>query len=245
MSKIVRRPTTVYLDRGLRLWILKTARKHFWRIASWYDLADLVQDGHMCYAVCLRKYGDKVDGPAHFCALVKTTFLNHITDMANRRSNTMDAGCGEVTMADISRRGDVPQDVCLEALSGENASVVGDADLVAALSRASEEIRTLMQVIATGKPVGRVVGNSNRHTTNEWLNTLVGTVGHNYEAQLRQLLSLPSGTVCPSSGYTYNSDLEEVRRVAGVHEVARLSRRDRRRVFNIQNFQFRYLPTVV
>lgn len=245
MSKIVRRPTTVYLDQGLRLWLVKTARKNFWRVASWYEFTDLVQDGFMCYAVCLRKYGDKVDNPSHFCSLVKTTFLNHITDMANKRSNAADAGCGEVTMGDLARQSDSPQNTNLESLYGENASELGDAEMSMTLSSAPDEVRELMRTITTGKSVGRVVGTNNRLTTNEWLNTLVGTVGHNYEDRLRQLLGLPSGTTQVRAGYTYSSELEEVRRAADICKVVRLSRRarhDRRKVYTVQNFSFRYLP---
>lgn len=64
-------------------WIYNHATKNFWRVASWYELDDLVQDGLMKAYGCLERYGiPGVDiDPPHFMALVKSAFHNHIGDL--------------------------------------------------------------------------------------------------------------------------------------------------------------------
>lgn len=73
-----------FLDSGLRGFIYNEARKNYWRVASWYDLEDLIQDGFMCYAKCYARYGSTVTDQKHFMALVQTTFSNHIMTLYNK-----------------------------------------------------------------------------------------------------------------------------------------------------------------
>jgi hypothetical protein len=70
-------------DRGARLWIANTARKNFWRVAAWYELSDLIQDGYMCYYLVRKKYPQAIDRE-HIMSLLRSTFVNHITDLANK-----------------------------------------------------------------------------------------------------------------------------------------------------------------
>lgn len=78
--------TATVLDSGLERWLFKTARKNFWRVASFYELEDLVGDGYLVYAECAQRYKDRVTERRHFMALFRTCYLNHITDLANKRS---------------------------------------------------------------------------------------------------------------------------------------------------------------
>ena len=48
-----------FFDAGVRGWIVKTAYKHYWRVSSYYEFDDLVQDGYLCYAKCLRTFRPK------------------------------------------------------------------------------------------------------------------------------------------------------------------------------------------
>lgn len=78
-----------YLDSGMHGYIRNTAVKEFWRVADWYDdVADLIQDGYMCYAKCRARYVDQLGTlPATnptdehrrwMMSLVKTAFWRHI-----------------------------------------------------------------------------------------------------------------------------------------------------------------------
>lgn len=61
----------------IRRWIISHSRKNFWRVAGFYDLDDLIQDGLMIACKCRQKYGTNLD-PPHFMQLVKVSFYNHI-----------------------------------------------------------------------------------------------------------------------------------------------------------------------
>lgn len=73
------------LDRPLVRWIYSTARKHYWRVAHWYELEDLIQDGMLIYSKCHQRYAKVAANQQHFMALVQTAFMRHITTLARAR----------------------------------------------------------------------------------------------------------------------------------------------------------------
>jgi hypothetical protein len=95
-----------YFDSGLQGWLKTTAKAEHWRVAGWYTVDDLVQDGYICYCKCRDKYtlarpapGERPDGYAHqdlctdtpssaqrkhFMALVQRAFYNHLYTLAVR-----------------------------------------------------------------------------------------------------------------------------------------------------------------
>jgi hypothetical protein len=73
---------------GVMGWIVNTSKQNIWRVSEWYDLDDLIQDGLYWYCYCRHKYKD-VQTPEHFMALLKRTFTNHITDLANKRTRSV------------------------------------------------------------------------------------------------------------------------------------------------------------
>lgn len=77
------------MDQAVMKWLVKTARRNFWRVQRWYEFDDLVQDGLMCWCRVIAKYGADRD-PPHLTALFKTTFSNHITDLARKRTSMPD-----------------------------------------------------------------------------------------------------------------------------------------------------------
>lgn len=236
---MIRRPTAVYLDQGLRLWILNTAKKNFWRVAKHYELTDLIQDGYLCYAICLRRYGQTCDGPSHFMSLVKTTYRNFITDLANKRSAS--ESVEEIQVSQLNRKREISDQDLLERIGKDKVTAEGDAELVSSLSGASAEIKTLMHALTTETTPAKLL-NSSRLTTNETLNALIGTVGHDFEHQLRELLGLPVTECRGSLGFTYDGYLDEVKRAALVSASNRLAPHDRRKVYKVQSYDFRFLP---
>lgn len=77
------------LDKGLHGWIINHAKKNFWRVASWYDFDDLVQDGFLCYCLCNARYRH-VKEQRHFMSLVKISFIRHIHNLSNQRTRAVD-----------------------------------------------------------------------------------------------------------------------------------------------------------
>jgi hypothetical protein len=94
------KPTDVYFDEILRSWITSYARSQRWRIAGWYSVKDLIQDGYICYCKCRDAYTLGEPDPTavhdlntntpnksqrrHFMALVQTAFKNHIHTLSTR-----------------------------------------------------------------------------------------------------------------------------------------------------------------
>ena len=93
-------------------WIVKHATKNFWRVADWYDLDDLVQDGLLCAYKCKDRYGEPgVDiDPPHFMSLVKTTFHRHIAELLRHSRGEQEItyrigdAAGEMTETDFLDR---------------------------------------------------------------------------------------------------------------------------------------------
>lgn len=79
----------IKMDIITERYIHKVARKEFWRVCSWYELDDLVQDGFMHYYRVANKY-HRVRARPHIMRLFQITFWNHITDLANQRTGQVD-----------------------------------------------------------------------------------------------------------------------------------------------------------
>lgn len=98
-----------YLDDGMIGYIEKFARKNYWRVASWIDLDDLVQDGFMCFAKCRHRYVDVLKSlpeqptiPDHrrmMMGAVMTAFTRHVHGLASDRTERADERC----FADVAR----------------------------------------------------------------------------------------------------------------------------------------------
>ncbi len=73
------------MEDTARWWLIKKARKEYWRVATWLEFEDLIQDGHLHYQRLLAKYPDVTDRPL-LMHLFKTTFTNHIHDLSKQRS---------------------------------------------------------------------------------------------------------------------------------------------------------------
>lgn len=76
-----RKNSVSVMDVGARNWLIKTAKQNYWRVACWYELEDLIQDGYVCYAKVIQRY-PKAQTAKHVMALFQITFTNHITDLA-------------------------------------------------------------------------------------------------------------------------------------------------------------------
>lgn len=77
------------MDDIAKGWLVVVARDHFWRVAQWYDFDDLIQDGHMIWWHVFNRYEretGRVRSRPHLMRLFKTSYLNHINQLANRKT---------------------------------------------------------------------------------------------------------------------------------------------------------------
>mgnify|MGYP003425315289 CR=1 FL=1 len=81
------------IDHGATVWLHRYARRQFWRVSSWYDLDDLIQDGYMHYYRIAERYSDVKERP-HIMSLFKRCFVNHCHDLAKNKTRQPDANLG-------------------------------------------------------------------------------------------------------------------------------------------------------
>lgn len=96
-----------YRDGSMLGWIANTAKREHWRMAAWYSLEDLIQDGDLCFAKCWNRYRELFDVPEptkaqrrHFMALVQTAYYNHIATLASKFALAREDVVGEYTTLD-------------------------------------------------------------------------------------------------------------------------------------------------
>jgi len=125
-------------------WIVNHATKNFWRVADWYELDDLIQDGLMVAYKCRERYGEKLD-PPHFMALVKTAFYRHIAELLRHSRLEEDitslagdlAGTWETETAYLDKHAE---------------PVEGDFDFVALLSEMPKSLQKAVVAVLTKHP---------------------------------------------------------------------------------------------
>lgn len=176
-----------YFDKGLRGWIVKTAKKNYWRVAAWHDLDDLIQEGLLAYAICRHRYRAKVKNRRHFMALVQVVYINRITDLANERT----AG-DDIPISQIAADG--KELAALEYLAG---GTDGDQELAALLATAPAEVRGFLALFDTqeglaelDKPLRRYKGGV-RQTFDERLSQILGMPVGDIRAKVQELLAPP------------------------------------------------------
>ena len=93
MEKIKRRLPAYNpdFDHDVAGWVIKTIQRNYWRVAGSYEFEDLVQDARLYFHILCQKY-PLVHQHRHMFALFKTTFSNHITDLA--KATTLFGGKG-------------------------------------------------------------------------------------------------------------------------------------------------------
>ncbi|HVX90859.1 MAG TPA: hypothetical protein VHC20_04490 [Candidatus Paceibacterota bacterium] len=165
-----------YLDAGMHGWLKKTARQEFWKVAEYYELSDLLQDGYMCFAKCAKAYPElsTVEKPNAeqrriFMGAVMTAFHNHIATLATKRMRL--------------------HETALTNLYGETSDATWDKllpeqpeqqSLLALLANAPAEIKQLILILAKDSAEllrfqrRRVGRHRVRETTNEYYCRLLG-----------------------------------------------------------------------
>lgn len=137
-------PEQSRIDEGLNKWMLRYAHRHYWRVASWYELDDLIMDGYFILAKCEEKYAEV--SQRDFMNLFKVCYANHITDLANKRTKS-------ISDIPMSQFGD---DFNLEALIGGEAD--DTAEILDLIRRAPWEVRQVLELLLSEDGLKKVLG---------------------------------------------------------------------------------------
>lgn len=146
------------MDEGARRWLLKTARSNYWRVASYIDLDDLIQDGYLTYHRVVSRYS-QTKSRAHIMALFKRVYHNHLHDLANERSHSV----AEVLYADLISSAGGPS-VLSEEQVWERLLAVADTDLVF-MAEAPRPIRDLLSAVTSERGIRRMRSRQRVRTT--------------------------------------------------------------------------------
>lgn len=171
------RPPRMEIDEPARLWMIKHARENYWRVAHWIGLDDLISDGLLTWYRIVE--GEKLAGPRqagdavssmvayryitsrpHIMSLFQSAYRNHITDLANGRTQRASF---EIPTEDYM---DAPDDPEYPSMAG-----------------APIEVRRVLDVLNTEDGCAEMAkeyvvhANGTRETTNERLQRLTGLSG--------------------------------------------------------------------
>ena len=143
------------LDASLVGWIKNTAKYHHWRVARYVDLEDLIQDGYLYYAKCLKLYGFTAKNQEHFMALFQRAYLNHITELARKRTR------GEYVLIDDNRPDSFNSELWLDMILG---GVEGEGFITRLKQEAKFPVSAVIALFTTESGVAI----SRRHPQRQW-----------------------------------------------------------------------------
>lgn len=131
-----------YLEPSVQGYIVKVARKNFWKVASWYEFDDLVQDGYLCYAKCRARFRGNVEPTKEdrktFMSYFQMAFSNHITDLQqDPRSRQQEVGFASLSDKQVET---------FESWT-ESAADLGQGTLATLLAQAPAEILDILKQI--------------------------------------------------------------------------------------------------
>jgi hypothetical protein len=151
------------MDNGARNWMFKYCRKHHWRVASWIEFDDLVQEGYAAYYETLKRYPTAKE-PKHIMSLFALVFRSKIEMMVRAKRKQVD---------------DADSDT-IETYDGDAVQVLDSMDFVSLITKAPQAIKDALLLFTTeagrqelAKPY-EVRGNGSRETTNDRFCKLLG-----------------------------------------------------------------------
>ena len=155
-------------DAGVRGMVVNMSKRQFFKVAGWYELDDLVQDGFMLWWKVRRHY-PQIKEVRHLTSLFRTTFNRHIINLANNKR-----AVNEIAMSHFVSP-DIDENDALDQLLGGHE----DTMALALLRNMPYELKALWRFInsETGRrdlrrPYRKVAGV--RETTNEFLCRILG-----------------------------------------------------------------------
>jgi hypothetical protein len=137
------------MDRSMSGWIHNTARQNYWRVARWYDLSDLIQDGYLAYAKCRSRYGHIFGNPPTneerrwFMSLVQRIYCNRIYDLSIERPRTNELEDAWLSEGDEQAFAGAP-----------DCGIASDVEIGGVLSSLPSELRQLVTALASDVSAG-------------------------------------------------------------------------------------------
>lgn len=180
------------MDDGARYWMVKTAKANYWRVASWYELDDLIQDGMLCWWRIVDRYETKagrVRARRHLMRLFQRTYTNHIHDLAKARTHyEFEQKISDVLSAPIESEARL-----WHVVDNDGGDLMAFERLIA---EAPRQLRALIgQLLSDGESPTlqasyRVRRDGTRETLGERFARMVGDKerNHNYPDTLRRFL---------------------------------------------------------
>lgn len=83
------------MDKGSIGWMVKFVRKHYWRMCSYMDFDDILQEGYAAYYEVLERYPTAVDRP-HIMRLFQLVFNSKIQILAKLKTRQVDECVGDL-----------------------------------------------------------------------------------------------------------------------------------------------------
>lgn len=152
------------MDAGAKAWMFKYAKRNYWRVASWMEFDDLIQDGLYAWCEVCRRYPNAVENPAHIMSLFKLCYADKITDLSRSKTKQQD---------------DARSDI-VEVYDGESVVVPDSSTLHALLIKAPEVVKNTIALLTDdsrkdelAKPFARHA-NGRRETLNERICSMLG-----------------------------------------------------------------------
>lgn len=145
------------MDDSAQRWVVKTARKNFWRVQQWYELDDLIQDGYMWWCFVVNKYHDsayeRCAGSKNIedsvkqllMSLFMRTYTNHIHDLSKSRTGA----AAEVRLTDLASTSTDEAAIVESALAGV---AVCDAYAAVLVNSAPDGVRQVLQAYSYERP---------------------------------------------------------------------------------------------
>ncbi len=152
------------MDEGAKRWMFKYTWANYWRVSSWYDLDDLVQEGYECWWYVAYHYPNVKDRP-HLMRLFKLTLASRIHDLSKKKTKQPDLPFANCIRAEETETTFIERhDVGVDDLCGLAHAPKAISDAILSLIRKAEKLRNPSRRYSNGK----------RQTTNEKLCALVG-----------------------------------------------------------------------
>lgn len=159
------------MDEVARRWLYKTAKKNYWRVAAWYDLDDLIQDGYMWWVSRVKKYPHITD-PPHMMLMFQLRYIQHLHELSNKKTKQNFESTASSLMSEHNDKNP------LEAASDETDTIENY------ISEAPEAISRVLKSLwdesnKTLRSVYRIHRDGSRETLNERFCKLAGVQGIN------------------------------------------------------------------
>lgn len=156
-------------DAGIRGWLVNEARQQYWRVKTWYEFDDLVQDGYMIYSKCYARYYHTYtkDHNRQLMAIVQVSFKNYVHTLTQRRGVTTELPFSQVLPA-------AAEADALERLMPAEEELGTITVLINNAPAEIAEVITALLQDATGFLRKRAFRRAIRETTNEYFCRLVG-----------------------------------------------------------------------